>query len=129
EGIVPGGGTAYLNVIDAVLKVEADNEDERTGINTIVKALEAPVRQIVENAGLDGSIVVHKLKQSEPGIGFDALNNEYVDMFKAGLIDPTKVTRTALQNAASIAASFLTTEAAVIEIEKEKPLPNTGMDM
>lgn len=129
EGIVPGGGTAYLNVIGAVLKVEADNEDERTGINTIVKALEAPVRQIVENAGLDGSIVVHKLKQSEPGIGFDALNNEYVDMFKAGLIDPTKVTRTALQNAASIAASFLTTEAAVIEIEKEKPLPNTGMDM
>ena len=92
--------------------------------------MEAPVRQIAENAGIDGSIVVYKLKQSEPGIGFDALNNEYVNMFDAGLVDPTKVTRTALQNAASVASAFLTTEAAVIEIEEDKPaVPAPGMDM
>lgn len=129
EGIVPGGGTAYLNVYDAIAKIESTG-DEQTGINSILRALEAPVRQIAENAGIDGSIVVYKLQQAEAGTGFDAMNNEYVNMFKAGLIDPTKVTRTALQNAASIASAFLTTEAAVIEIKSDEPvMPGGGMDM
>lgn len=131
EGIVAGGGTALMNVFNKVAALQADG-DEQTGINIVLKALEAPIRQITENAGLDGSVVVYKLKQLEAGFGFDVLAGDYVDMFEAGLVDPTKVTRTALQNAASVASSFLTTEAAVVELPKEdKPsMPNMGgMDM
>ncbi len=131
EGIVAGGGTALMNVYSKIEQIEATG-DELTGVRIVLNALEAPVRQIAENAGLDGSVVVYKLKQMAPGEGYDALNDKFVNMFEAGLGDPTKVTRTALQNAASVASSFLTTEAAVVEIPKEEkaPMPNMGgMDM
>jgi len=117
EGIVAGGGTAYMNVYNEVARIEATG-DEATGVQIILKALEAPIRQIAENAGIEGSIIVYKLKELEAGFGYNAATDEFVDMFKSGIVDPTKVTRSALQNAASISASFLTAEAAVVEIEK-----------
>ena len=121
EGIVPGGGTAYINVLKKVADATAKlTGDEKTGASIILKALEEPVRQIVTNAGLEGAVVVNKVKASKPGVGFDALNEKYVDMIEAGIVDPAKVTRTALQNAASVASMILTTEAAVADIpEKE----------
>lgn len=128
EGIVAGGGTAYLNIYNEVARIEAEG-DEATGVQIVLKALEAPVRQIAENAGIEGSIIIHKLKELETGFGYNAATNEFVDMFKAGIVDPTKVTRSALQNAASISASFLTAEAAVVEIEKPQsaqPMPDMG---
>ncbi|RKD23611.1 chaperonin GroEL [Caminicella sporogenes DSM 14501] len=128
EGIVAGGGTALINAIPAVEKlIEQLEGDERTGAMIIRRALEEPVRQIAFNAGVEGSIVVEKIRNSEVGIGFDALNNKYVKMIEAGIVDPTKVTRSALQNAASISALFLTTEAAVAEIpEKKNDMPMGG---
>lgn len=121
EGIVAGGGTALLNAVSAVEKVlETVDGDEKTGAAIIYKALEEPVRQIAENAGLEGSIIVEKVKSSEVGIGFDALKEEYVDMIEAGIVDPTKVTRSALQNAASVAAMVLTTEASVTDIKSDE---------
>ena len=117
EGIVAGGGTAYMNIYNDVAKIEAIG-DEATGVQIVLKALEAPIRQIAENAGIEGSIIVYKLKELDPGFGYNAATDEFVDMFKSGIVDPTKVTRSALQNAASISASFLTAEAAVVEIEK-----------
>lgn len=117
EGIVAGGGTAYMNVYQEVAKIKAQG-DEATGVQLVLKALAAPVRQIAENAGIDGSIIVHKLKDLEQGYGYNVSNGEIENMFEAGVVDPTKVTRSALQNAASISASFLTAEAAVVEIEK-----------
>lgn len=128
EGIVAGGGTAYLNIYNEVARIEAEG-DEATGVQIVLKALEAPVRQIAENAGIEGSIIIHKLKELETGFGYNAATNDFVDMFKAGIVDPTKVTRSALQNAASISASFLTAEAAVVEIEKPQsaqPMPDMG---
>lgn len=122
EGIVAGGGTAYMNIYNEVSKIEASG-DEATGIQIVLKALEAPVRQIAENAGIEGSIIIHKLKELEAGYGYNAATDEFVDMFKTGIVDPTKVTRSALQNAASISASFLTAEAAVVEIEKPQVSP------
>ena len=123
EGIVPGGGTAFINAIPALDKIEAEH-DETIGINIVRRALEEPVRQIAINAGYEGSIVVEKLKASEKGVGFDALREEYGDMMKKGIVDPTKVTRSTLQNAASIASMVITTEAVVTDIpEKEKPMP------
>ena len=122
EGIVAGGGTAYMNIYNEVSKIEASG-DEATGIQIVLKALEAPVRQIAENAGIEGSIIIHKLKELEAGYGYNAATDEFVDMFKSGIVDPTKVTRSALQNAASISASFLTAEAAVVEIEKPQVSP------
>ena len=122
EGIVAGGGTAYMNIYNEVSKIEASG-DEATGIQIVLKALEAPVRQIAENAGIEGSIIIHKLKELEAGFGYNAATDEFVDMFKTGIVDPTKVTRSALQNAASISASFLTAEAAVVEIEKPQVSP------
>ena len=121
EGIVPGGGTAYINVLKKVADATAKlTGDEKTGASIILKALEEPVRQIVTNAGLEGAVVVNKVKASKAGVGFDALNEKYVDMIEAGIVDPAKVTRTALQNAASVASMILTTEAAVADIpEKE----------
>ncbi|MDN5312303.1 MAG: chaperonin GroEL, partial [Thermoanaerobacteraceae bacterium] len=129
EGIVPGGGTAFINAIPALDRLNVEG-DEKVGVDIIRKALEEPVRQIAFNAGLEGSIIVEKLKASEKGIGFDALREEYGDMIKKGIVDPTKVTRSTLQNAASVAAMVLTTEAVVADIpEKEKtpPMPNPDM--
>lgn len=130
EGIVPGGGTAYVNVINEVAKLTSDIQDEQVGINIIVRSLEEPMRQIAHNAGLEGSVIIEKVKNSDAGVGFDALRGEYKDMIKAGIVDPTKVTRSALQNAASVASTFLTTEAAVADIpEKEIPQgAGLGMD-
>ena len=129
EGIVPGGGTAYVNVINEVAKLTSDIQDEQVGINIIVRSLEEPMRQIAHNAGLEGSVIIEKVKNSDAGVGFDALRGEYKDMIKAGIVDPTKVTRSALQNAASVASTLLTTEAAVADIpEKEMP-QGAGMGM
>ncbi len=123
EGIVPGGGTAFITAISKIFTL-AENlmGDEKTGALIIARALEEPVRQIAFNAGLEGSVVVEKVKDTEAGIGFDALKGEYVNMVKAGIVDPTKVTRSALQNAASISAMFLTTEAGVVDIKEENDM-------
>lgn len=122
EGIVPGGGTAYANVISKVAEI-AKEGDVKIGVNIVKRALEEPVRQIAENAGIDGAVVIEKIKNSAVGIGYDALNDKYVDMIKAGIVDPTKVTRSALQNAASIASTFLTAEAVVADIPEKKDTP------
>jgi len=120
EGIVPGGGTAFVNVIPAVENLLATVEgDEKTGVNIVLKALEAPVRQIAANAGMDGSVILEKIKNSDAGIGYDAYNDKYVNMMEAGIVDPTKVSRSALQNASSVASMILTTEALVAD----KPEP------
>ncbi|MBQ6991948.1 MAG: chaperonin GroEL [Clostridia bacterium] len=120
EGIVAGGGTALINIIPSVEEVAKElNEDEKIGAKIVLKALEEPVRQIATNAGLEGAVILEKIKTSEKGIGFDAGKEEYVDMKKIGIVDPTKVTRSALQNAASIAGMFLTTES-VVTNKKEK---------
>lgn len=124
EGIVSGGGTAYLNATPEVKKlVDTLQGDEKTGAAIILRALEEPLRQIAVNAGVDGSVIVEKLKSSEKGKGYDAAKDEYVDMFEAGIIDPVKVTRSAIQNAASVAAMILTTESAVAEKPEEKKAP------
>ncbi|HDJ3184547.1 TPA: chaperonin GroEL [Staphylococcus aureus] len=126
EGIVAGGGTALVNVYQKVSEIEAEGDIE-TGVNIVLKALTAPVRQIAENAGLEGSVIVERLKNAEPGVGFNAATNEWVNMLEAGIVDPTKVTRSALQHAASVAAMFLTTEAVVASIpEKNNEQPNMG---
>lgn len=128
EGIVPGGGTAYINVIPEVAKLlDGAEGDERTGIQLVVRALEEPLRQIAENAGFEGSVVVDKVKNSAKGVGFDAYNEKYVDMIEAGIVDPTKVTRSALQNAASVASILLTTEAVVADKKEENPAPAPNM--
>lgn len=119
EGFVPGGGTALINVIPALESVETESDDEETGVNIVKKALEAPVRQIAENAGVEGSIIVNRLKSEKPGIGYNAAIDKFEDMVAAGIVDPTKVTRSALQNAASVSAMLLTTEAVVAD----KPEP------
>ncbi|MBQ1490391.1 MAG: chaperonin GroEL, partial [Blautia sp.] len=133
EGIVAGGGSAYIHAAKAVEKVAASLEgDEKTGANVVLKALDAPLYRIAVNAGLEGSVIVNKVKESPDGIGFDALKEEYVDMVKAGILDPAKVTRSALQNATSVAGSLLTTESVVGTIkEPEPPMPagNPGMGM
>jgi chaperonin GroEL len=130
EGIVAGGGVAYVNVIDDVASLLNTVEgDEKTGVQIVVKALEAPVRQIAENAGFEGSVVIDKIKTSgKKGYGFNAYTEQYVDMIENGIVDPTKVTRSALQNAASVAATVLTTEALVVnQPEKEQPAAQGGM--
>ncbi|GAA0752415.1 MULTISPECIES: chaperonin GroEL [Clostridium] len=131
EGIVPGGGAAYVNIINEVTKVTSDVADTQVGINIIVRSLEEPMRQIAINAGVEGSVIIDHVKGREAGVGYDALNGNYTDMIKAGIVDPTKVTRSALQNAASVASTFLTTEAAVVDIpQKESPMPGApGMGM
>ncbi|WJV18633.1 chaperonin GroEL [Rossellomorea marisflavi] len=118
EGIVSGGGTALVNVYNKVASIEADS-DVATGINIVLRALEEPIRQIAHNAGLEGSIIVERLKKEEVGVGFNAATGEWVNMIEQGIVDPTKVTRSALQNAASVAAMFLTTEAVVADIPEE----------
>jgi len=122
EGIVPGGGTAYINAIPAVKALLDTTEgDVKTGVSIIVRALEEPVRQIALNAGLDGSVIAEKIKNSDRGVGYDALNDKYVDMFEEGIVDPAKVTRSALQNAASVSSTLLTTEALVTDIPEPEP--------
>ncbi len=125
EGIVPGGGVALVNVIPAVAKyVKSLTGDMKTGAMIIQRALEEPVRQIAENAGFEGSVVVAKVKGSKAGVGFNAATEKYVDMMTEGIVDPTKVTRSALQNAASASAMLLTTEACVVDIKTENPFEN-----
>lgn len=122
EGIVAGGGVALVDAIPEVEKfVESLEGDEKIGGNIIIHALETPLRQIVDNAAVESSVVLDKVKSEKQGVGYDAYNNKYVDMFEAGIVDPTKVTRSALQNACSIVAMFITTEAAVISIPEKKP--------
>jgi chaperonin GroEL len=118
EGIVSGGGTALVNVYNKVAEIDAEG-DVATGVKIVLRALEEPIRQIAQNAGLEGSVVVERLKKEEVGIGFNAATGEWVNMIDAGIVDPTKVTRSALQNAASVAAMFLTTEAVVADIPEE----------
>lgn len=128
EGVVSGGGTAYINTIKPLEELlETLEGDEKTGASIIRRAIEEPIRQIAANAGLEGSVVVENLKNKEEGMGFDAANGQYVDMFQAGIIDPTKVSRSAIQNAASVSAMFLTTEVAVVEIPKDEPAMPGGM--
>ena len=116
EGIVAGGGTAFINAIPAVKKVVDEfSGDEKTGAQIVLRALEEPVRQIAHNAGIEGSLIVNKIKESPIGVGYNALTDEYMDMLKGGIVDPTKVTRSALQNAASVAAMVLTTESIVAD--------------
>ena len=124
-----GGGTALLNIMNKVAALEAEG-DEKTGIKIVVKALEEPLRQIAHNAGMEGSVVVEKVKGLEAGTGYNALTGEYENMMEAGIIDPVKVTRSALQNAASIAAMLLTTETVITEVPQEEampPMPAGGM--
>jgi chaperonin GroEL len=138
EGIVPGGGVALVNAVPALDKVETDYPDEQTAVNMLRRALEEPMRGIVRNAGMDGAVVVAEVRRRQqskknPRIGYDVMSGEYVDMVKAGIIDPAKVTRGALENAASIAAMILTTEALITDIPKEDKSPamppGGGMDM
>lgn len=132
EGIVPGGGVAYIRTIAGLDKLKGSNEDETTGIGIVKRALEEPLRQIVANAGMEGSIVVQKVKEGKDDFGYNARSDEYENMLKAGVIDPTKVTRVALENAASIAGMLLTTECVLSEIKEDKPaapaMPGGGMD-
>jgi len=127
EGIVVGGGVALVRTKEKLAKLKAENADEKTGIQIVEKAIEAPIRTIVENAGGEGSIVISKVLESKDSIGYDAKNEEYVDMLKAGIIDPKKVTRIALENAASVAGMILTTECAVVDIKEESPTPMPPM--
>ena len=127
EGIVVGGGVALVRTKDKLAKLKSENADEKTGIQIVEKAVEAPIRTIVENAGGEGSIVISKVLESKDSIGYDAKNEEYVDMLKAGIIDPKKVTRIALENAASVAGMILTTECAVVDIKEESPAPMPPM--
>ncbi len=127
EGIVPGGGIAYIRALPALEKLMAEvTGDELVGVNIVRRALEEPLRQIVNNAGLEGSVVVERVKKEKKFIGFNADTEEYVDMFEAGIIDPTKVSRSALQNAASVAGLLLTTEALITEIPERKKAAPAG---
>ena len=124
EGIIAGGGSAYIHASKEVAKLaETLSGDEKTGAEIILKALEAPLFHIVANAGLEGAVIINKVRESEPGVGFNALSEEYVNMVEAGIIDPTKVTRSALQNATSVASTLLTTESVVAEIKTNEPAP------
>ncbi len=127
EGIIPGGGVAYLNVLPKVAKlIESAAGDEKTGMQIILRSLEEPLRQIAANSGLEGSVIIDKVKRSDAGVGFDALTEKFVNMIDSGIVDPTKVTRTALQNAASVASMVLTTESVVAELPKEEPMMPPG---
>ncbi|MCA6439229.1 MAG: chaperonin GroEL, partial [Chitinophagaceae bacterium] len=127
EGIVPGGGVAYIRAVESLEKLKGSNEDEATGIQIVKRAIEEPLRQIVSNSGIEGSIVVQKIKEGKADFGFNARTEVYENLFKAGVIDPTKVSRVALENAASIAAMLLTTECVVADKPKpEAPHSHAG---
>jgi chaperonin GroEL len=121
EGIIPGGGVAYLRAVEAIAKIDTENEDEATGVAIMRRALEEPLRQIVENAGMEGSVVVNKVKEGKDDYGFNARTEVYENLYEAGIIDPTKVARVALENAASIAGMLLTTECVLAEIKEDSP--------
>ncbi|MCD8053374.1 MAG: chaperonin GroEL [Lachnospiraceae bacterium] len=130
EGIIAGGGSAYIHAAKEVAKMAAEMDgDEKTGANVVLKALEAPLYTIAANAGLEGAVIVSKVKESEEGYGFDALHEEYVDMVQAGILDPAKVTRSALQNATSVASTLLTTESVVATIKEPAPAAAADPDM
>jgi chaperonin GroEL len=129
EGIIPGGGIGYIRAIDALAKLKGDNEDENTGIAIVLRALEEPLRQIVANAGLEGSVVVQKVKEGKGDYGFNARTEVYEKLYTSGVIDPTKVARIALENAASISGMLLTTECVLAEIKEENPAPPMGGGM
>ena len=130
EGIIAGGGSAYIHAAKKVVELVTDLEgDEKTGAKVVLKAMEAPLFHISANAGLEGSVIINKIKESQPGIGFDAYNEKYVDMIEAGIIDPVKVTRSALQNATSVASTLLTTESVVADIKEDAPAMPAGAGM
>jgi chaperonin GroEL len=128
EGIICGGGSAYIHASKKVAELaETLAGDEKTGAEIILKALEAPLYHIVSNAGLEGAVIINKVYESETGYGFDALSEQYVNMIEAGIIDPVKVTRSALQNATSVASTLLTTESVVADIKEDAPaMPPMG---
>ena len=127
EGIVPGGGVAYIRAIEALNNLKADNDDEQTGIEIIKRAIEEPLRQIVANAGKEGAVVVQKIREGKADFGYNARTDKYENFFEAGIVDPVKVARIALENAASIAGMFLTTECVVVEKKEENPAPQMPM--
>ncbi len=127
EGIVPGGGVAYIRAVEALSKVKADNDDEATGVEIVKRAIEEPLRQIVENAGKEGAVIVQKVREGKGDYGYNARTDEYENFFKAGVVDPAKVTRVALENAASIAGMFLTTECVITDKKEENPAPAMPM--
>ncbi len=127
EGIIAGGGSAYIHASKKVAEVADSLEgDEKTGANIILKALESPLYHIAANAGLEGAVIINKVKEKEVGVGFDAIKEEYVDMVKEGILDPAKVTRSALQNATSVASTLLTTESVVANIKEDAPAGMAG---
>ena len=123
EGIVPGGGVAYIRAAESIRDLKGANEDETTGIHIVARAIEEPLRQIAANAGLEGSVIIQKIREGKGDFGYNARTDEYVNMFEAGVIDPTKVSRVALENAASVAGMFLTTECAIADIPAKDPAP------
>ncbi len=123
EGTVPGGGVAYLRAIESLEDLKGDNDDETTGIEIVIRAVEEPLRQIVANAGKEGAVVVQKVREGKGDYGYNAANDKYEDLYETGVIDPTKVTRVALENAASIAGMFLTTECVITDKKEENPVP------
>ncbi|MCK5168714.1 MAG: chaperonin GroEL, partial [Bacteroidales bacterium] len=128
EGIIPGGGVGYIRAIKDLEGLKGENEDETTGVAIIKRAIEEPLRQIVENAGIEGSIIVQKVKEGKADYGYNARTNQYENLYESGVIDPTKVARVAIENAASIAGMFLTTECVIVEEEEEMPpMPGGGM--
>lgn len=131
EGYLPGGGVAYIRAASCLETLKGDNEDETTGVHIVAKAIEEPLRQISQNAGVDGSVVIQKIKEGKKDFGYNARTNEYVNMYEAGVIDPTKVARVALENAASVAGMFLTTECGIVDLPEETPaapaMPAGGM--
>ncbi len=130
EGIIAGGGSAYIHAAKEVAKLAENMEgDEKTGANIVLKALEAPLFHIAANAGLEGSVIINKVRESEVGTGFDALGEKYVDMVAEGILDPAKVTRSALQNATSVASTLLTTESVVANIKEDAPAMPAGGGM
>ncbi len=127
EGIIPGGGVAYIRAIPLLEKLKGDNDDQNTGIDIVKRAIEEPLRQIVINAGLEGAVIVQKVSEGKDDFGYNAHTDKFENLMKAGVIDPAKVARIALENAASIAGMFLTTEAVIVEEKEENPMPNPAM--
>ena len=132
EGIVPGGGVAYIRALAKIEDLKGENEDESTGIDIVRRAIEEPLRQIAKNAGVEGAVVVQKVREGKADFGYNARTDSYENLLAAGVIDPAKVTRVALENAASIAGMFLTTECVIAEKKEENPapaMPGGGMGM
>ncbi|MBR5175443.1 MAG: chaperonin GroEL [Bacteroidales bacterium] len=131
EGYLPGGGVAYIRAAEALKNLKGENEDETTGIHIIARAIEEPLRQIAENAGVEGSVIIQKIRENKGDFGYNARTDEFVNLFEAGVIDPTKVARVALENAASVAGMFLTTECGIVDIPEKEPaapaMPAGGM--